>query len=189
MGMLMDRTGKGVVPHDIILDDQFLSLTYFKKPFNDRVILKKWNIEYPWNNNEFAGGLCDFTQTQPTWNDNVIAWAQKEFNIHDIGTSYFRLCPGNTIPPHRDLYLRYQELYGCGIDNIIRIVVFLQDWQHGHYLLVETDKDSPNHYDVIANYKKLHYIWWRGDTEHSAANIGTTPRYTLQITGHQSVET
>jgi len=34
------------------------------------------------------------------------------------------------------------------------------------------------------NWTKGEYIMWRGDTPHIAANVGSTNRYTMQITAH-----
>jgi len=180
------RTGWGFVPEEVIPDDQFLFLNYVNKKFNNQEDLKKWKTDYSWNNNNnWNGELCDMSQPQPTWNQTVIDWASKELQIKDIGTSYFRLTPGSCLPLHRDTYATYKELFDCKINDIIRCVVFLQEWRPGHFLQVETKNGAPRHYEIVANYPRLKYFWWRGDTEHSAANIGDTSRYTLQITGHE----
>jgi len=89
-----------------------------------------------------------------------------------------KLNTGTVLPTHSDLYLKYIELFnlqGCE-HTIRRAIVFLEDWQPGHY----------------AEYINVAYVNWRAgaiiewayDTPHMAANLGLTPRYTLQITGH-----
>jgi hypothetical protein len=54
--------------------------------------------------------------------------------------------------------------------------VFLEDWKSGHYF---EGLGTP-----ITQWHAGQTIEWSYDTPHMAANIGTKPRYTLQITGH-----
>jgi hypothetical protein len=85
---------------------------------------------------------------------------------------------GTVLPTHGDLYKRYVEIYNLqGQEHRIRrAIVFLENWQPGHY----------------AEYDGRPYVaWgagalveWTYDMPHMAANLGLTPRYTLQITGH-----
>ena len=79
---------------------------------------------------------------------------------------------------HQDTYKRYIELFKLeGQEYTIRrAIVFLEDWASGHYLEL---KDVP-----VIGWKKGFTVIWAYDAPHMAANIGLTPRYTLQITGH-----
>ena len=54
--------------------------------------------------------------------------------------------------------------------------MFLEDWQSGHYLEL---KGKP-----VTGWQAGFTPVWAYDAPHMAANIGATPRYTLQITGH-----
>jgi hypothetical protein len=77
-----------------------------------------------------------------------------------------------------DLYLKYIDLFDLkGQEHTIRrAIVFLEDWQPGHYA---------EYQDVaFVNWRAGATIEWTYDTPHMAANLGLTPRYTLQITGH-----
>ena len=60
--------------------------------------------------------------------------------------------------------------------NIKRAVVFLEDWASGHYF-----EYSGN---PLLQWPAGQVVEWDYDEPHMAANIGETPRYTLQITGH-----
>jgi len=82
------------------------------------------------------------------------------------------------LPEHVDTYERYIELFDLKgkEDTIRRAVLFLEDWQSGHYLEIEGQ--------AIPHWSKGDYVAWTTNTPHMAANIGITPRYTLQITGH-----
>jgi len=53
--------------------------------------------------------------------------------------------------------------------------VFLDDWQSGHYFDVD---DTP-----VLQWRAGEGVVWENHTPHSAANVGVTNRYTLQITG------
>ena len=86
----------------------------------------------------------------------------------------------NTIlPVHRDLYKRYVELFNLQgkESSIYRAIVFLEDWQSGHYLEIDNEP--------ITRWRAGDAVEWRYDAPHMAANIGLLPRYTLQITGHK----
>jgi hypothetical protein len=82
------------------------------------------------------------------------------------------------LPTHGDLYKKYIELFNLhGQEHTIRrAVVFLEDWQPGHYAEY---LDQP-----FTNWRAGAIVEWPYDTPHMAANLGLTPRYTLQITGH-----
>jgi hypothetical protein len=54
-------------------------------------------------------------------------------------------------------------------------VIYLEDWQSGHISEIEDT--------VISKWKAGDYIVWKNNTQHLAANVGKTSRYTLQITG------
>jgi hypothetical protein len=96
----------------------------------------------------------------------------------NIGTSYYRMDTGTILPVHQDTYKRYVDLHNLqGQEQTIwRAIVFLEDWQSGHYLEVD---GIP-----FTGWAKGFTPYWNFDTPHLAANIGLTPRYTLQITGH-----
>ena len=85
---------------------------------------------------------------------------------------------GTVLPNHSDLYLKYIDLFNLkGKEKTIRrAIVFLENWQSGHYAECA---ETP-----IVNWDAGNVIEWEYDTPHMAANLGLTPRYTLQITGH-----
>jgi hypothetical protein len=85
---------------------------------------------------------------------------------------------GTVLPTHGDIYLRYISLFNLqGKEHTIRrAVVFLEDWQPGHY---SEQVDKP-----YVNWQAGDTVEWAYDTSHMAANLGLAPRYTLQLTGH-----
>jgi hypothetical protein len=85
---------------------------------------------------------------------------------------------GTILPTHQDLYVKYIELFKLQgqEQNIRRAVIFLEDWKPGHY---GEYADQP-----MVNWRAGDTVEWQYDTPHMAANCGSQPRYTLQITGH-----
>jgi hypothetical protein len=156
-------------------DDDFKNLDYVNEKFNDPENLSYWtNLGFA---NKFTGDMCDMRSPQPVWNDQFIDFYTK-LGWKNIGTSYYRMMPGTVLPTHGDLYVKYVNLFNLqGQEhNIRRAVVFLEDWQPGHYF---EGMDTP-----LVQWKAGQVVEWAYNTPHMAANIGKTPRYTLQITGH-----
>ena len=120
--------------------------------------------------------MCDMRSPQPSWNHKFIDIYQG-MGWKDIGTSYYRMGTGTILPTHSDLYLRYIEIFGLkGQESKIRrAIVFLEDWRPGHYSEVN---DHPR-----TKWRAGDVVEWQYDLPHMAANMGTEPRYTLQITG------
>lgn len=85
--------------------------------------------------------------------------------------------PGDVLPEHSDTYERFCFLHDIkDIAEIKRFVVFLEDWQSGHYFEIQ---GVP-----VVGWKAGTWVSWKGSTPHLAANMGQTMRYTLQLTGH-----
>jgi hypothetical protein len=160
---------------DNFWDDEYLHLDYVNEPFNDDPNVARWvGMGFP---GKFTGDMCDMRSPQPSWNATII----KHFELQgwkDIGTSYYRMMPGTVLPTHSDLYLKYIDLFGLkGQEHRIRrAVIFLEDWAPGHYAEY---MDKP-----FTEWRAGATVEWTYDTPHMAANMGSTPRYTLQVTGH-----
>jgi hypothetical protein len=156
-------------------NDEFKDLQYVNEEFNDPDNLKLWtSLGY---SNRFTGDMCDMRSPQPEWNSRFVdMFASKGWQ--DIGTSYYRMNTGTVLPTHGDLYKKYINLFELqGREHTIRrAIIFLEDWQSGHY--AELD-GTP-----FVDWRAGAVLEWKYDTPHMAANLGITPRYTLQITGH-----
>ena len=160
---------------EVFWDNEFKHLNYVQEPFNDPESVNQWlNQGYQ---SKIVGAMCDMRQPQPSWNDKFIQHFEK-LGWKDIGTSYYRMMPGTILPTHKDLYLKYIELFNLQgqEQSIKRAVIFLEDWQPGHYAEYN---DSP-----YTDWRAGATGEWEYDEPHMAANIGLADRYTLQITGH-----
>jgi hypothetical protein len=156
-------------------DNEYKTLDYINESFNDSTLSQQWQSQgYA---NQFTGDMCDMRSPQPSWNQRFLDIFGGQ-GWKDVGTSYYRMTTGTVLPTHGDLYLKYIDLFGLkGCEHTIRrAIVFLEDWQPGHYA---------EYMDIAyVNWKAGSVIEWAYDTPHMAANLGLTPRYTLQITGH-----
>lgn len=160
---------------EVFWDDEYRRLDYVNESFNDVQARDQWTVAgYP---NRFTGDMCDMRSAQPTWNQRFVD-IFADMGWKDIGTSYYRMNTGTVLPTHGDLYLKYIKLYNLqGQEHRIRrAIVFLEDWASGHYF---EGMGVP-----LTNWVAGTVMEWTYDTPHMAANIGLTPRYTLQITGH-----
>lgn len=157
-------------------DDEFKRLNYTNEPFNDTESIDRWLAQG--FANQFTGDMCDMRSPQPSWNKTIIEVFEK-MGWQDVGTSYYRMAPGTILPTHQDLYTKYIDLFDLkGLEHTIyRAVIFLEDWQPGHYLEA---MDQP-----VVKWRAGDVVEWVYDTPHMAANVGSTPRYTLQVTGHR----
>ena len=145
-------------------------------PFNHQKDVMKWK-KIGFGGNKFSGHLCNMNKQQPPYVEDFISWFERYYNAKDVGVSFYKMPTGVILPTHKDKFKKYRELFKCPIKNIMRAVVFLDDWKPGH--IFEIDGNS------ITNYKKGDYVCWKGSTPHMAANIGFKTRYTMQITGHK----
>lgn len=100
----------------------------------------------------------------------------QEFDwLTDLEFAVNRLEPGSILPAHKDRYGSYRTRHMAPVDTLIRVIVFLQDWQPGHLLQIDQT--------LLAHWQQGDWAAWSGHTPHLAANLGHTHRYTLQITG------
>lgn len=146
-------------------------LAFINEPFNDAVALAEWR-ELGFTQSRFTGDMYDMRFAEPEFIDQFRLF----FPWKHFSWSVYRMTPGSTLPEHSDTYARFCQLYSIhDPDTIYRAVVFLEDWQQGHYFDI---MQRP-----ILQWRSGHCVIWQGSTPHTAANIGKTDRYTLQITG------
>ena len=116
---------------------------------------------------DIYSGVPEFMQQ---YLDQQFSWLNNKFY------AVSRMRPGMILPIHTDKYTYFKSQNSIG-DNqyVLRIIVFLEDWQSGH--VSEVDRTP------FTLWKQGDWISWIDDTPHMAANLGHTNRYVLQITG------
>lgn len=82
-----------------------------------------------------------------------------------------RIDPGNTVPVHRDEHHRLREKHG---EKGTRFLIFLEDWQSGHYF----EKDE----DPVVEWQRGEVYDFDHTVLHLAGNMGNRPFYSLQVT-------
>jgi hypothetical protein len=161
---------------DKFWDDEYKHLNYIDEPYNDADSVTRWQaMGYE---SRIAGHLCDMRQPQPSWNHKFIE-LYESMGWKNIGTAYYRMDCGTVMPTHQDHYKKYVSVFNLeGKEHTIhRAIVFMEDWASGHYF------EGPG--SPITGWRAGFVAEWCYDVPHMAANIGPTPRYTLQITGHK----
>ena len=159
-------------------DDEYKTLDYRKEIFNDEYAIEEWRKQgYDNDIEKFSGKMANYNDSLPSWHDKVLKWVEDEFQLKDVGCCYYRIDTNDIIPNHSDAYNVYTKKFNCKLENVHKILVFLEDLKSGHYFEVGGNP--------IIEWKSGDYISWIGNAEHFAANIGTEYRYTLQITGHK----
>lgn len=159
-----------------IWTDEHTKLNYIREPFNDPASSLIW--EKQGYTGPVTGFMCDMRNPHPSYTDSIInLFAGKGWK--DIGVCFYRMDTGVVLPVHKDLYVKYINLFNLkGREHTIyRAIIFLEDWQSGHYA------EYCN--EPFVNWHAGDCVYWNYDALHMAANIGLTPRYTLQITGHK----
>jgi len=159
----------------VFWNNEFKKLDYLNEEFNDPDNLQHWlDLGFA---NKFTGDMCDMRHPQPSFNKKFLE-IYTEMGWKDIGTSYYRMQPGTVLPTHQDLYKRYVQLFNLqGRETTIRrAIVYMEDWKSGHY--------AEFNGQPFTKWLAGDVVEWQYNTPHLAANLGTEPRYTLQITGH-----
>ncbi len=148
------------------------ALNYINRPFNDVETLTEWQKQGHYYA-KYTGDMIDIRDGMPQWAIDI----GEKIGLKNTGTSLYKMLPGTILPIHRDTYSLYKKVHGLPDDftDIARAIVFLEGWQSGHYFEID---NTP-----IINWKAGDIVAWYYDTPHIAANIGSTNRYTLQITG------
>jgi hypothetical protein len=147
----------------------YKNLPYTNKPFNDNATLTRWR-HYGHRYDKYTGDIIDFKDL-PDW---VMPIAEST-GMSNIGASLYKMTPGCILPTHADTYDLYKKVHGIKHNRIRRIVVFMEDWQSGHILEVNGS--------VVSGWRAGQWAGWTYNCPHMAANIGSTDRYTMQITG------
>ena len=147
-------------------------LDYHNEPFNNPADLEKWRA-MGYTHDKFTGDMYDMRNPEEEWMG--VSQLQEEFKFEHLSWSFYRMGSGVILPEHADTFSRFREMYNAENKIVVRALVMLEDWHQGHYV----DMDG----NANTNWKAGDYYVWEEDCLHTAANIGTADRYTLQITG------
>lgn len=158
---------KGSIPAH--WDDSYKNLEYIRQPIKQEEV-DKWR-EMGYNHNTFSGVMYGGKNIMPEWVYDV----SKQIGLANPGFVLYKMSCMEVMPPHLDHFETYSRVFGIPKDKVYRGLVMLEDWKPGHYL--EMDRIG------YVNWNAGDYFVWSSDVEHAASNIGSEPRWTLQITG------
>ena len=100
----------------------------------------------------------------------------EQLNMQVETISSIKQNPGFCIPPHRDYFYKLKQKYNKKLPGLpVRVNIFAQDWQTGHFLQVDNE--------VITNWKQGEGYVWDSTPLHCSANAGLVPKYTVQVSG------
>jgi hypothetical protein len=148
---------------------EYKNFDYKRQSISDDEV-KKWR-QMGYTHNSFTGEMYDSKNPIPEWCDSVA----ESIGLRNCGYVIYKMNTGDIMPTHVDHFSKYCEIFNTKRELVWRTVVFLEDWQSGHYFDIGGR--------AFMNYKAGEWVSWSCDEPHFAANIGVNPRYTLQITG------
>tara|TARA_A100001015_G_scaffold283327_1_gene348535 strand:- start:1319 stop:1999 length:681 start_codon:yes stop_codon:yes gene_type:complete len=94
-------------------------------------------------------------------------------------SSLIKQYPGNIIPWHYDTHITFKNKIKSNKNlkgkKILRYMVFLTNWDWGHYFCVGNN--------VVHQWKAGDIITWDPLIHHCGSNAGMSPKITLNITG------
>jgi hypothetical protein len=151
--------------------DQHRNLPYKKDTHRDAAQLDAWETM-----GYHRDSITMFTHQLPN-PENWFAYLIDYFSfLSELRFAFHKLTPGHYLPTHSDSYGFYKKQQSINDSNqIMRYIVFLEDWQEGHLLTIEDH--------VYTKWAAGDCVGWKGETMHAAINLGTVDRYTMQITG------
>lgn len=152
-------------------DDSFKQLDYYYTPLTNNDDLIRW-INEGYRGLNLNGGTYDMKKPTPEYGKPFLTM----FDWDHVGISFFKMITCDALPLHKDAYNSYRKMFNIVDPSVIwRCIVFLEDWKSGHYFEID---GKPR-----LEWQRGDYVVWNYDVEHYAANFGTEPRYTMQITG------
>lgn len=150
-------------------DNSFKQFPYEYLPHKDLDMVDTWRRQgyHNVNLNGAVHNLQDNEYAQPFL--EVFGWK-------NAGAALYQMNTGDVLPVHQDHYITYRSVFDItDTTSIWRAIVFMEQWNTGHYFEIA---GCP-----IVNWRAGDYVIWNFDVPHMAANMGTVPRYTMQITG------
>ncbi len=155
--------------------DEYKSFRYVKQPVTQQEVLDWRRMGY--YHDSFTGELYDSKNKMPEWTEDIKQQIIQENPVfRDFALTFYRMNTLDIMPPHVDHFRTYCKIFNVDRSKVYRCLVMLEDWKPGHYLEI--------HKVGMVNWFAGKYFFWACDVEHAAANIGTEPRYSLQITCH-----
>lgn len=153
----------------VLWQNEHKNFNYVQQPVTEKEVIE-WQRQ-GYSHTTTTGKMYGGANPMPDWCE-ILA---RMLGLNNAGFVFYRMDTLDIMPIHVDHYNTYTKLFGVDRSHVRRTIIFLENWQSGHYF--EICKYS------VANWQAGDCISWEPDAPHAASNIGINPRYTLQITG------
>ena len=163
----MDKVTYGKV--DVVWENEFKDYDYTKQPLKEEEMENWRSLGY--YHESFSGGMYDSRNPMPEWTNTVA----EQVGLTNAGYVFYKLTTLDIMPNHVDHFETYCKVFQVDRNDVYRALVFLEDWAPGQYLEVA--------HNALTFWEAGDFVLWQADVDHASANIGTTDRYALQITG------
>jgi len=152
-------------------DNSFKYLNYSYRPLKNTHDLVRW-INEGYGHLNLNGELYSMPAVMPEYADRFFTL----FEWQDVTIAFYRMNTCDALPMHSDSYTSYAKRYNVAVEKVFRAIVFLEDWDSGHYFEIDGE--------LLMPWKAGDWVYWNNNVSHFAGNFGVNARYTMQITGH-----
>jgi hypothetical protein len=149
--------------------DSYKQFEYVRQPIKDSEIANWRSMGY--THDTFSGVMYGGKNPMPDW----VYTVADRLMLKNPGFVFYKMSCMEVMPPHEDHFETYCKVFNVERQDVYRGLVMLEDWKPGHYLEMLGK--------AYTEWTAGDYFVWSADVEHAASNIGSEPRWTLQITG------
>lgn len=150
--------------------DYYKNIPYSRKTLEDSAEESHWR-SLGFSHEFFVGEMYVIEKNKNCWTEDF-------FNVfpgNNIGVTMYKMSPGVIMPTHIDKFVNYKKIFDINKNTkIFRAIIFLENWQNGHIFEIENK--------LFSSWSAGDCVSWEESTPHMAANLGSTNRYTAQIT-------
>jgi hypothetical protein len=121
--------------------------------------------------------MCLYNYFEPNIMPASVDYIKSKFNfLKNLTAAVNLVLPGQYMPVHQDLYLKWKTVHNItDTKKIMRVIVMLENNENGQFLQIEKN--------IYNNWLSGDWYSWVGETEHAVYNFSTKNRYAIQLTG------
>lgn len=121
--------------------------------------------------------MCLYNYFEPNIMPASVDYIKNKFNfLKNLTAAVNLVLPGQYMPVHQDLYLKWKTVHNItDIKKIMRVIVMLENNEDGQFLQIEKT--------IYNNWQAGDWYSWIGETKHAVYNFSTKNRYAIQLTG------
>jgi hypothetical protein len=106
----------------------------------------------------------------------VLSYIKSKFVfLENISMAVNLIKPGQYLPLHVDLFVKFIEVHKVDLEKIIRYIVMLEDGYPGQILQIENQ--------CYTEWRSGDCFGWKYNEKHASYNFSLKDRYAIQVTG------